>query len=81
MTNAVPWSLAGTTVFRAAGVEEIKQLDWEKLERLVANAFGRLLVPHYKELLLANPDADVRIYYAEGFSAAAIIRFLPGSGD
>lgn len=70
--------LRGTPVNKAAGVDAISRLDWEKLERLISTAFGRALVGDYRDQLLQNPTDDVRIYYTEGMSAAAVIKFLPG---
>ena len=69
--------LRGTPWRRAEGPEEINKLDWEKLERVIAQGFGRPLVEGYKEQLLESSD-DIRIYYTEGYTAAAIIKFLPG---
>jgi N-acetyl-gamma-glutamyl-phosphate reductase/acetylglutamate kinase len=70
--------LRGTPVRKAQGEAEINKLDFEKLERLVSQGFGRRLVDTYKEELLKNPEDDVRVYYTEGLSAAAIVKFLPG---
>jgi N-acetyl-gamma-glutamyl-phosphate reductase/acetylglutamate kinase len=69
--------LRGTPVRKAQGEEEINKLDFDKLERLVSQGFGRKLVENYKEELLKNPGDDVRVYYTEGMSAAAIVKFLP----
>ncbi len=32
----------------------------------------------FQSELLKNPEDDVRVYYTEGLSAAAIVKFLPG---